>query len=386
VTIPAQSIVVVDKDTPLLGDISIQGTLIFDDSADITLSATSITVDIGGTLAVGNSLRPHMNTATIILSDTQNSNGTVIHSDKSLVVHSGGALQLFGASRTPAWTVLQKTAYANSTLLVMNEATNWQPGDNIVISSTSQNMSQTERVTILFVAGNVINITTPLQFTHNGELVFVNGTVIDMRARVSVLSRNIVIRGDDNSNDWQYGASIYLHTGATAIMHDVEVYYAGQMGAVNRPALLFRAGNSSSLVESCAIHDTYHRGIVLQGTSNLTIHHTTVAFTMGHAFVLQYGTEAGNTFSNNLAISVNASSFIEASDVTPAGFYISNPANEFVGNSVAGSLSFGFWYRLAPITSQVSAQLLCASVCFKFLDSLLCLYVMIEYCIGTIQR
>lgn len=33
-------------------------------------------------------------------------------------------------------------------------------------------------------------------------------------------------------------------------------------------------------------------------------------------------------------------------DMTPAGFWITNPDNHLTGNNVGGSAEYGFWYDL----------------------------------------
>jgi len=53
--------------------------------------------------------------------------------------------------------------------------------------------------------GYNITLSAALQFTHRSEIVVIEGRTIDLRAEVGLLSRNIVIQGDSNSQAQQYG-------------------------------------------------------------------------------------------------------------------------------------------------------------------------------------
>ena len=53
--------------------------------------------------------------------------------------------------------------------------------------------------------GHTIYVTAPLQFTHRAEIVTIEGRTIDLRGEVGLLTRNIVVQGDSNSQDQQYG-------------------------------------------------------------------------------------------------------------------------------------------------------------------------------------
>ena len=53
--------------------------------------------------------------------------------------------------------------------------------------------------------GYKIYITAPLNFTHRSEIVVIDGRTIDLRADVGLLTRNIVIQGDSNSETQLFG-------------------------------------------------------------------------------------------------------------------------------------------------------------------------------------
>ena len=103
------------------------------------------------------------------------------------------------------WTKLQTTATAgSSTITVMDSVTGgpkrpWKAGDKIVIATTGHFTSQRENEihTILSVAANGVDITLvePLQYSHLGTTETIGGHVLEYRAEVGLLTRNILLRG-----------------------------------------------------------------------------------------------------------------------------------------------------------------------------------------------
>jgi len=62
----------------------------------------------------------------------------------------------------------------------------------------------------LVVAGNIgnhnISFTTTLQYTHGSEIYYIEGKKVDLRIEIGLLSRNIVVQGDNDRSDGQlYG-------------------------------------------------------------------------------------------------------------------------------------------------------------------------------------
>jgi len=56
--------------------------------------------------------------------------------------------------------------------------------------------------------------------------------------------------------------------------------------------------------------------------------------------------ETKNDFSGNLVMKVRRSWSNLNTDLTPAGFWIMHPDNDFEENRVAGSDYYGFWYDI----------------------------------------
>ncbi len=55
-----------------------------------------------------------------------------------------GELDLHGRPREITWTRLEETANSNDTMLHVQDAVDWLPGDRIVIAPTGKNEKETE--------------------------------------------------------------------------------------------------------------------------------------------------------------------------------------------------------------------------------------------------
>ena len=124
--------------------------------------------------------------------------------------------------------------------------------------------------------------------------------------------------------------------------------YAGQAFRLGRYPIHFHlAGDvSTSYVKSCSINRSFNRAVNVHQSHNLMVRENVAWRIMGGAFFFEDSIETGNSFINNLAIMVMASSSLQNDDVTPAAFWITNPSNNVVGNAAAGGSHFGFWYRI----------------------------------------
>lgn len=67
---------------------------------------------------------------------------------------------------------------------------------------------------------------------------------------------------------------------------------------------------------------------------------------MGGAFFIEDGIETGNVLQYNLAVFVRQSTSLLNDDVTPAGYWVTNPNNTIRHNAAAGGTHFGYWYRM----------------------------------------
>ena len=176
---------------------------------------------------------------------------------------------------------------------------------------------------------------------------------IQMSAEVSVLTRRVTVSGYDTLQNELHGVHIMIHdpdAGENSIgrIDNVEIYNAGQAYYQERYPIYFNGLGyvCESYASNNAIHHSFNRAIVLANVNYLTISGNTAYDIMGNSFLLATGEETYNTFTNNLVISIKASYSLLTVDELPAAFYITNPNNYIISNTVVGSQGMGFWYNL----------------------------------------
>jgi hypothetical protein len=118
-----------------------------------------------------------------------------------------------------------------------------------VIAPSSFYHTDVSEATLTAVTNNpdgtaTLALDTPLAFTHLGEVVTVpgddRGHVLDMRAEVAVLSRSVVLQGDEGSAATMYGAHVLLSTPkqkkvrGAVVLEDVELRRMGQAFRMGR--------------------------------------------------------------------------------------------------------------------------------------------------------
>jgi len=197
VVIPPGQHILLDVSPPPLSALIVEGSLTFADERDVALTAGYIIVR-GGRLAVGSPSAPFTHRATITLTGNRTAPELPMFGAKVLGVHTG-TVDLHGAPALPAWTRLTATAQVNGTTLQLVEAVNWPVGGVVEVASSDTDFTHAERVTIVDVrdGGRVLAVSPPLAFAHFGEVLEYHGEKFDMRAEVALLSRNVVVKGDD---------------------------------------------------------------------------------------------------------------------------------------------------------------------------------------------
>lgn len=90
---------------------------------------------------------------------------------------------------------------AGATQITVEEATDWQVDDKIVIAPSYSGRKEYEEVTITAISGTTITFTPSLQYEHYGDV----GTTIsndygtlDARSAVGHLNRKIKIKGAED--------------------------------------------------------------------------------------------------------------------------------------------------------------------------------------------
>ena len=402
VVIPSGQTLLLDTSTGVLSFLLIQGQLIFDDTQPfISLKAENILVTSGGLLQVGTEQQPYTNKAEIVLYGHVLSTELPVYGAKTLAVREG-TLELHGKPLNVTWTRLAKTANAGDRTLYLTQAVDWQVGGSVVIAATGFVQTENEDGTIASISSDGMSLTLskPLNFTHIAAIQTIAGRTIETSAEVGYLTRNVVVRGNvqtewhqdipacptaflpgqfeiqscfqgrfgaESVND-MFGSQIMIHAAmqntarVAARIEYVEVTHAGQAFRLGRYPIHFHLnGNiSGSYVRGCAIHHTFNRAVTIHAVNYLLVEKNVAYNIMGHAYFLEDGVEVGNVIQDNLGIFVRASSSLLNVDITPATFWIVNPNNTVRRNAAAGGTHFGYWYRL-PVnpTGPSATPLVC---------------------------
>ncbi|GJP51855.1 hypothetical protein CLOM_g10985 [Closterium sp. NIES-68] len=272
-----------------------------------------------------------------------------------------------GPPSMPVWVRLNKTAIAGRKEIVVDgDVSSWPVGGEIAIASTSAKMDEAERALIAGVSphpqGYLINLTTPLKFTHDGNPNAIPdgfGGAVDVRGEVGLLHRNIVIYGlhEPGKYELEGGHFMVFMTQTPQYIEGVQFAYMGQQGVLGRYPLHFHVcgqANQSHVVRKNAIVYSKQRCVVIHATSNMTIEDTVTYESKGHCFLVEEGSENNNVFRRNLGIAVrkvkvvipSMESFDKHTDDKPSTFWMANPNNDYINNVAAGSDDSGYWTEL----------------------------------------
>jgi G8 domain len=350
--IPAGRTVVLDRDVQV-ANLRIEGALTFD-RKNLNLSANWIMVSGNGILRIGEPTSPFTQKAVITLTANNPAEDVMSMGTKFIGVTGAGKLELFGENRL-GWTKLGATAAPGATQIKLMEAADWRVGERIAIGSTALDPYQSAERAITAVSADRLTVTldAPLANTHFGQLQTFEGKVLDSRAPVALLSRNIVIQGNPESTANKFGGHVMVMAGASAKVSGVEFVRMGQFDRLGRyPFHWHIAGDrTGDFITGSSVRESFQRGIVVHSTSNTIVRDNVVWNTVGHSYATEIGDEAGNLFERNLGMLTKPFPR-EATDPTQRGqndtqaatFWIRGPDNKFIANHAAGGDHTGFWF------------------------------------------
>ncbi len=370
VVIPRGDVVLLDTSTPALGALFVAGSLVFDHGQDLHLTAA--TIEIHGGVYVGSEARPFEDRAVITVGGAELGEESDCFGHNYVgLVH--GTLEVYGANDGPAWTRLAASAPVGATSLLVDDASGWRPGDRIAIASTDfySNTSgeakdrRIEERTLTWVEGNQLGFEEPLRYARYGEnQVF--GTadfptrVLESRAEVMRLTRNVTIRGAEATTDpesavYRHGAHIKALGQSRVRLHSVELTAMGQSGVLMRYPVHFHLQGEAALgsyVRNSSLHHLYNRCITIHGSSGVLLEDNAAYDTFGHCYFLEDGAETRNVLKGNFGMMARepAPEYrilpTDGGHMGPSIFWITNPDNVLVNNVAAHSAGSGFWYSL----------------------------------------
>ncbi len=408
VIIPEGKRIVLDVDANVK-NITVLGTLEFKNT-NLNLSADFIAVQ--GTLRIGSALNPFLSKAIISLKGSNTENIMNMGSRGILVM--GGKLELFGTKPGVAWTKLADHSAAGASSVALLENTGWKASDQIVIAPTDfyndgnfQKTPITEKLEVESNTGSSLVFKTALLGARWGKLQYATEsgmsltqgsialpstaardtggttipTILDERAEVGNLTRNIVIQSADDSL-WQqqgFGAHVMvMGANSSAMLEGVELRRVGQAGKFGRYPVHFHnqsydstgaeLADSSSSLNFSSIWNSAQRCVVIHGSNGVKVQNNICFDIRGHAIFLEDAVERRNVLENNLVLKVrtpfsgaNAPSSCpmqtvygtserncallqhERRDGQPSGFWLVNPDNTVRGNAVADVAGHGYW-------------------------------------------
>ncbi len=384
VVIPEGMQVILDESTPALGGLTIHGSLEF---ADQNLSLTADWIMLMGTLRIGSESQAFTSEAVITLTGDNPAENIMGMGTRGLMV-MGGTLELHGNPTQIPWTKINQSAASGSTSLTLMQSVDWQSGDEIAIGPTDyyqagNGASVTQNVTLSSVAGAQIGIQTGLNAHRWGVLQYAtqNGislnsspavqppglgftpTILDERAPVGHLSRNIIIQSPDDAL-WQtqgFGCHIMImrmgNTHGVAHVNGVEIRRGGQRGLLGRypfhwHMLSYEGSNTlndatGQYIRNSSINRSAHRGIVIHGTNGVEVSNNVVYDIRGHGIFTEDASERRNLIDNNLVLRVRNALLPlkqhETNERGASGFWLSNPDNIIINNTAADCGTNGFW-------------------------------------------
>jgi cell migration-inducing and hyaluronan-binding protein len=354
VTIAAGQTVYLDVSPPALASLTVDGTLRFE-AKDLNL--TSGWILVRGRFEVGTESEPYLHRAIITLTGPSSDDIQGIGA-KVLGAINGGAIELHGEKRV-AWTRLAATAAAGATQLQLERTVDWRPGDHLVLASTDFDPTKAEETYVTAVQGSQVTVSPALRHSHFGVTQNFAGRTLDERAEVGLLSRNIVVRGDEASESNGFGGHILATAGGILHVEGIELTRMGQKKVLARYPMHWhmQGVTTGQYFKDSAIWHTFNRCVTVHGTRNVRVSGNVCHDNIGHSYFLEDGAETGNVFEDNLAVltqkPANGQALIP-SDVTPAAYWITNPANVFRRNVAAGSRGFGFWFAFPAAPTGLS--------------------------------
>ncbi|XP_043228310.1 cell surface hyaluronidase-like [Amphibalanus amphitrite] len=248
----------------------------------------------------------------------------------------------------------------------------WRPGDRIVVASTDFHFNQAEEFDIVECAEcdeHQVKIMGPVWYTHWGEVT--DG--VDMRAEVGILTRNVKIRGEvadkcyggkvcERYNYDTFGGQIRILKNFTSVrIENAELFHMGQQEEPGSHPIHFHmcldVSHKHAYIRSNSIHNTFSRCVAIHGTHNLTVSDNVAYDHLGHCFFLGDGGEQDNRLIGNLGLGTKPGSLLP-SDISGkvSTFWITNPDNELVDNSAAGSDGNGIWILMPQLPIGLSAS------------------------------
>ena len=305
-----------------------------------------------------------------------------------------GELELHGNPPSTAWTKINAHAEMGSTSLNLMEEVNWSAGDEIVIGPTDyylagNGISVSQRISLTSVSGSTLSLEEGVNAHRWGLLQYPTADgmslspanvveppvpdtdststplVLDERAPVGNLTRNIVIQAPDNEL-WQeqgFGVHTMIMPSGSAKVNGVEFRRGGQRGLIRRYAFHWHILSYNTTSETgdaagqyltnSSINSSANRGIVIHGTNGLLVQNNVLFDIEGHGIFTEDAVERRNVIDGNLVLHVRTPQIPQNQllkqherwdgNFGSSCFWISHPDNIITNNHAGDCVGFGYW-------------------------------------------
>jgi hypothetical protein len=219
--------------------------------------------------------------------------------------------------RRVGWSILADTVFPGGVVLKLTEAIDWRIGERIVVASGGNDLPLVEERSVAAVGSDRTRVTLdrPLKHRHLGRNAPVMGALPGTIGKVALLSRDIVIEGDQPSEQSSCGAYCLIAPqveentaipaeSSTARFFGVEFRRMGQFNRAGRfPLHWMGNGNSEhSALVNCVVHQSFQRGVVVAGSTGVRLHGNVVYRPLGHGFIVDQADEGAALVTTNLVI------------------------------------------------------------------------------------
>ncbi|KAM3135691.1 hypothetical protein pb186bvf_012217 [Paramecium bursaria] len=358
--------ILIDINPAPLNQIVVFGTLIFDETrTSTTLSANNIEI-LSGKIIAGSATNPYKGIINIYINGDQYTNLLMV----------AGTLELYGNAPSSVQTRLTNSAKKGDSIIQVENSQDWVEGDTLIIGPSGSDPLQTEEGTIQSIDDNSITLQQPLQFSHYGSTSQTinqqNIGILDMRAIVGHLTRNIKIISGQNQNG--YGCRITVEKYNENIgylkLRGVEIQKCGQPYADESPALDIISMSSDNyiyLIDSCSIHHSSGTQLRIQKSKSIQITNN----------IFYHGSSSLVILNNNLQLSFQYNLLMFAKSGTFGSFTNEksndNQVGQLITNNVGtASQDSGFVFMSSSCNTNapqfISNQ--CSSVnfvCFEYI-------------------
>ncbi|MEO7319729.1 MAG: G8 domain-containing protein, partial [Chthoniobacteraceae bacterium] len=371
VKIPTGLVVTLNADVEC-GGIIVEGKLTVE-RANRTLLCDSLLVQTAGAVfEVGTSASRFLQNFTLTLKGLITESPLPSMGAKVLGVHNGGTLEIHGRDRIE-WTHLGSAAAVGATSLTMAEPVDWAVGDSIMVTSSRQNWNEAETRTITAVSADLrtVTFTSALAYPHGGGTITRTRATDgkswtgDLRAEVGLLSRNVKIQGDAESEAAGFGGHLMVMNGGTgccvtagkAFIEGVELYRMGQKSLLGRYPMhwhMVAEGGVGQYFRDSVVRHSFNRAITIHGTESTLVENNFCYDHLGHGLFLEDGSERFNVIRRNVVLGTKRpvageeiietdNGFNTVQNRSPGSYWITNPSNTFTDNVAAGTQGTGFW-------------------------------------------